>query len=225
MAIVYKHIRNDTNKVFYIGIGKTEKRAYQIKNRNQYWKNIVNRFGYTIEFVETNLSWLEACQMEIKLIKQYGRNDLNEGGLVNMTDGGDGVNGMIYTEERNTKISNTLIKTHIARGKTFSELYGDIKSKSIKNKISKNNAKHWMGKIRSEQHCKKLSINHADVSGSKNPRAVKILQYNKDNQFIKEWDYIKEAAESINNHSSNIIKCCNGIGKSCGGYIWKYKTK
>ena len=29
MAIVYRHIRLDKNEVFYIGIGKTEKRAYE----------------------------------------------------------------------------------------------------------------------------------------------------------------------------------------------------
>ena len=33
MAIVYQHRREDTNEVFYIGIGETLKRAYQKKAR------------------------------------------------------------------------------------------------------------------------------------------------------------------------------------------------
>jgi hypothetical protein len=34
IGYVYKHIRKDTNEVFYIGIGKTEKRAYNKICRN-----------------------------------------------------------------------------------------------------------------------------------------------------------------------------------------------
>ena len=33
---LYRHIRLDLGSPFYIGIGKTEKRAYSKKNRNKY---------------------------------------------------------------------------------------------------------------------------------------------------------------------------------------------
>ncbi len=37
MAIVYKHIRLDNDTVFYIGIGKNQKRPYSKNYRNKYW--------------------------------------------------------------------------------------------------------------------------------------------------------------------------------------------
>lgn len=45
MAYVYKHIRLDTNEVFYVGIGSgiTYKRAYKVNGRTQFWQNITKK--------------------------------------------------------------------------------------------------------------------------------------------------------------------------------------
>ena len=91
MAIVYRHRRLDNHEVFYIGIGRTEKRAYSKWNRNTYWKNIVSKHGYNVELLAKGLSWEDACELESFLIEEYGRKDLGTGQLVNMTDGGDGL--------------------------------------------------------------------------------------------------------------------------------------
>jgi hypothetical protein len=99
MPIVYQHIRKDSRKVFYIGIGKTIKRAFSIRNRNAYWHNIVNRYGYEVEILISNISWELACENEILLIKTYGRCNTNSGPLVNMTDGGEGLNGYITSSK------------------------------------------------------------------------------------------------------------------------------
>jgi hypothetical protein len=90
MAVVYKHINRKNNKVFYVGIGKTKKRAYSCENRNKHWHNIVNKYGYDVEFFIEGISFNEAKSIEITLIKEYGRIDIGSGQLVNMTDGGDG---------------------------------------------------------------------------------------------------------------------------------------
>jgi hypothetical protein len=47
MAVVYQHKRNDTNEIFYIGIGRSKDRAGKKTNRNKYWHSIVNKFGFT----------------------------------------------------------------------------------------------------------------------------------------------------------------------------------
>ena len=99
MAYVYKHIRLDTNQIFYIGVGKTDKRPYSKVYRNKYWHNVVNKAGYFVEIILNDLTWDEALQKERELIKKYGRLDNKTGVLVNMTDGGDGVNGYKHTEE------------------------------------------------------------------------------------------------------------------------------
>jgi len=90
MAIVYQHIRKDTNQIFYIGIGKTEKRAYSIQGRNIHWKRIVKKYGYEIDIIHITLTYDEAFDLEKFYIKKYGRQDIKTGILVNMTDGGEG---------------------------------------------------------------------------------------------------------------------------------------
>ena len=121
MAIVYQHIRKDTKQPFYIGIGKTIARAKSKHSRNDYWKNIVEKYGYDIEILHIDLTWEKCCDIEKKYIKQYGRVDIGTGILSNMTDGGDGNNnyspeviekiaskkrGISLTKEHRQKISN-----------------------------------------------------------------------------------------------------------------------
>ena len=126
MAYVYRHIRLDTNEVFYIGIGSdnTYKRAHQYKKRNDYWKNIVNITKYKVEIVFDNLNWKEACKKEIRLIKLYGRKDLNQGSLCNMTNGGEGYLGGKYSDKIRLKMSNLAKERfkkekHCRKGKLF----------------------------------------------------------------------------------------------------------
>jgi hypothetical protein len=103
MAILYKHIRNDTNEVFYIGIGKEEKRAFIKRGRSKYWKNIAN-LGYTVEITHKDIIWEEACCIEKYLIFFYGRKDLGLGTLINMTDGGEGTLGIVPSKDTKEKI-------------------------------------------------------------------------------------------------------------------------
>jgi hypothetical protein len=105
MAIVYVHNRKDTNSIFYVGVGKDEKRAYQKIGRNKHWHNIVKKVGYNIQITHTNLVWEEAISIEKYLIAFYGRKDLNIGNLCNLTDGGEGCSAVIFTDERKRKIS------------------------------------------------------------------------------------------------------------------------
>ena len=114
MAYIYKHLRNDTNQIFYIGIGKQKNRVYSKLFRNKHWINIVNKVGYTFEIIEDGLSWSDACEKEKSLIKQYGRHDLGLGNLVNMTDGGEGGSGIKKIVSETTKIK--MSKSAKARG-------------------------------------------------------------------------------------------------------------
>ena len=87
--VLYTHSK-PCGEVFYVGIGKN-RRPYSKHSRNPLWLNVVSKYSYNVIIVEDNLTWDEACQKEIELIAHYGRRDLGEGTLVNMTDGGDGV--------------------------------------------------------------------------------------------------------------------------------------
>jgi len=130
---IYKHIRTDTNEVFYIGIGKN-KRAWQ-KGRNRIWNSIVSKTDYIVEIIQNNLSIEEAIELEKYYIKLYGRRDLNTGTLVNLTDGGEGIVGMIRTEEHKKRIS----EAHKKNGIIPPSQKGIVRSEENKKKISEKN--------------------------------------------------------------------------------------
>lgn len=49
-----------------------------------------------------------------------------------------------------------------------------------------------------------------------------ILQYDKFGNFIRQWDSIIEAGETLNIGRPDITNCCKRKYKSAGGYIWRY---
>lgn len=123
-AYLYRHIRLDTNEVFYVGIGygTTFKRSRQRSTRNRHWKFIVTQTEYRIDILLTNMTWEQACEKEKEFILLYGRRDLGKGTLVNMTDGGEGAYGRVVSEKTKIKISESLAKgTHYMTGKTHSD--------------------------------------------------------------------------------------------------------
>ena len=109
MAYVYRHIRLDKNEVFYIGIGNDSKgryfRANNIKGRSRIWKNITKKTSHIVEIIEDDITWEDACSKEKWWIKFYGRKNINEGPLCNLTDGGEGIVGLVRTEEHKKKQS------------------------------------------------------------------------------------------------------------------------
>lgn len=159
MAIVYRHRRLDTNEIFYIGIGKTEKRAYIKNQRNNWWTKIINKTDYEVEIIARDLSNEDAYELEMFLIKLYGRRDLGLGTLINLTDGGEGFKNLVFTEEHKNKISLAL--TGIKRSEEF-------KRKVSKNKKGK--------KIFTEERKKIYSEN---FSGVKNPMYGKSVMLGK----------------------------------------------
>ena len=118
---VYAH-SNSKYGVFYIGKGSGE-RLYKTGNRNQFWKNIVSKHGYTASILEQCETENEAYQKEmywIKKLKAKGEC------VANFTKGGDGVN----VEHRwwNNKISAALKGKKSAQG-PLSKNYKDFASK------------------------------------------------------------------------------------------------
>ena len=146
MAYLYRHIRLDKNEVFYIGVGSDNdgyyKRAKSNKYRNNYWHNIVNKTSYEIEILFDDLDKVKAIEKEIEFISLYGRKDLNNGTLVNLTDGGEGLNGFRHSEQAKQKISE-FQKTRIQSIETRKKISeskigkkrGNIHNQESRNKI------------------------------------------------------------------------------------------
>lgn len=113
---LYRHIRLDTDEVFYVGVGQKYKnftsytteyrRAFEYKyNRTKFWKNIINKTKYEVEILMESDDYDFILRKEIEFIKLYGRRDLDEGTLVNLNNGGGGNKGYKYSQEQKEKLS------------------------------------------------------------------------------------------------------------------------
>lgn len=120
------------------------------KHNNHYLQNIWNKYKDKFEFLV-----LETCNIdELNDKEVYWINELNtlSPSGMNLIHGGD---VRTPSEETRRKIGET----------------GKLKTVPIetRKRISDNSPKTWLGKTLSDEHRKKISINHADMSGKNNP--------------------------------------------------------
>jgi hypothetical protein len=54
-------------------------------------------------------------------------------------------------------------------------------------------------------------------------KRIPVLQYDKEMNFIKEWDSAKTAGIELNISDKHISSCMTGKRKTTHGFIWKYK--
>ena len=138
--------------------------------------------------------------------------------------------GNKWTKEMKEKAANR------KKGKSWEELYGEEKAKEMK----KNAAKSQEGRVHSEQTKEKIRQHNVGEKnpaygkgdrqrGNKNPMFGKIssqrksiLQFDKEGNFIKEYEFLSEVKKD-GFHIGNVASAARGELKSAGGYIWKYK--
>lgn len=109
---VYTWTRPDTGEVFYIGKG-TGERAWRRKIHNPIFMRIVSKLDASglkpiVKKIAIGLSEEEAFEVEAKEISERGRICLGTGSLANITDGGEGASGVMFTQERKDRISEIL---------------------------------------------------------------------------------------------------------------------
>lgn len=167
---VYQHIRDDTNEVFYIGIGtKNQNKKYRCKiyyrgylkapsRRSQFWLNVYKKcktITVNILFESNDLEFIK--QKEIDLIAKYGRKCEKEGSLVNLTKGGDGSFGIKWSEEAKKRRSELYLGDHNPfKGKNHSEETKKLFSKQRKGKkMGKENS--FYGHTHSDKTKSKIS--------------------------------------------------------------------
>lgn len=133
--ILYTHVRDDKNEIFYIGIGNPS-RPYCKHGRNDIWNKITNKTSYKIKIIYTNLTNKEAKELEKELIRYYGKLCEGTGCLANISDGGDNINSSKYTANKISK-SLTGRQLTINHKKNISLSHtGKVLSKNTRNKIS-----------------------------------------------------------------------------------------
>lgn len=188
-VILYRHLK-PCGEVFYIGIGKTEKRAYSKHSRSKFWRDLVNKYDYEVQILKSDLSWEEACELEILLISYYGRRDLGTGSLVNLTNGGEGSLGVIVSEETRQKLSEA------SKGFKHSE-----ETKEICKMIN-------LGRKRSDETKKKLSeymLEYNKIHGSR-LIGFKFSQESKDKMSESAKNNSSRCKKVIDNNTQIIYK-------------------
>lgn len=61
--------------------------------------------------------------------------------------------------------------------------------------------------------------------GLNSSRCRAVNQYTITGEFIKHWDYIKQASDALNIPHNYIVRCCRGVYKTTQGFIFRYANK
>jgi len=206
---IYAHIRKDNNSIFYIGKG-CGKRAYIKSNRNDYWKRIVKKHEYEVQFLMENLTETESFKYEIFYIDIEKRKGNCE---ANFTLGGDGVK----VEKRwwNEKISKALIGIDRGFGKE-NKNYKDIVTKKQLEEL------YLVEKLTSVQISKIFNVSIPTITARLIEYKIPARNSGKLKTKIKcledelEFDSIMDAARYYNLHRENISKVLKGVYKKTG---------
>lgn len=112
----YAYLREDGTP-YYIGKGKYKHKTNQRYYRAYYGKHWVPiPLKERILILKNNITEEEAFKHEKYMISVFGRKNLDNGILLNLTDGGEGVSGFKLTEERKRDISKRMKEYNINNG-------------------------------------------------------------------------------------------------------------
>ena len=164
----------------------------------------VENVGKSIVF--TNGMYETSNKKEIEFISIYGRKDMGNGTLVNLTNGGDGSVGVFVTNETRLKLSLMFKgENHPNFGKKLSKKTCMKKSESMKNSDKNLKGKKlpdwWKDKIRQTKLGEKNPM-----FGKKSPRAKKVI----DIETGVVYNSIMEAANSTKYQFQYISSMLNG---------------
>lgn len=91
-SYVYVHLEKDTQKIFYIGLGKTAGRPWDLNDRSEDHKNRVIEHGVDVQIITNSIhNWYIAAWWESWWIAACRAAGFD---LVNLTNGGEGCRGL-----------------------------------------------------------------------------------------------------------------------------------
>ena len=188
-----KHIKTSYNK---------KSRDYNVPFHRAIRKYGIESFEVTI--LKENLTKDEMNYWEDYYIETFDLYAKNGKGY-NIAKGGTGGNTIEGKTEEEIK-------------EIYNDEWKQKQSEAKKGKYcGKNNS--FYGKHHSEETKQKQS---EAKKGKNNPRTKRIIQYDKQGNLIRIWDYAKQVTEELGINHGNIIQCCKGKRKSAGGFVWKY---
>ena len=232
MIGIYK-ITNQVNGKLYIGQSiDIEKRIMDHKTPRAHKRNYpisraIKKYG------KENFSFdvIETCQIsDLDKLEQHYIKTLNP--HYNICEGGSGTKGHIVPEEtkkilsqKNKDYWNSLSEEK--KSKILSNLSGPSKGHIVKESTRLKLSQIFRGHTNNTPKTNKL-ISEFMAKYSKTHdmarRKQAVLQIDKNTGLIlKEFQTIKEAAESISVHPTSVLGVIKGRRKTSGGYKWEYK--
>jgi len=216
---VYLLIDPRNDMPFYIGKGKNRRYADHFKSNslksNSYKNNKIKKIikmnmEVKIDFIYTNLNEEEAFEKEKLLIQKYGRLDKKTGILTNLTDGGDGVVGRIFTKEEKLKISKRVSgKRNPNYGKKHNE---EIKSYLSHLQSGENN--NFYGKKHTKSRNNKLSMIQ---------NKTRFYEISPDGEIIKLWDSVCDYYRKTGINRSRVYQSLRSYSCRCNGNYMRHK--
>ena len=124
-----------------------------------------------------------------------------------------GINGL------NCRLTKTNDKSGRASKETLAKM----------SEASKGN-QHWLGKKHTQETKDKISLankgresNRKGIISENHPQSVKVIQYDLDGNFIKEWNCLMDIKRELNFHISNVSLCINNKLSAYKGFKWVRK--
>lgn len=202
---IYK-IQNKINQKMYIGLSCDIRKRWHDHKRNlinnSHYNKLLqrswNKYGKSnFEFMIIELCEPELLNhREVFYIKKYKSNNIKYG--FNMNIGGGSNIGFKHSLETRKKISEIQI------GKIRSAESCRKASESLKGRMPKN-------------------INmllRANIRKSKT-----IMCFDKDGNFVNEYNSIHECSRNLSVLATNIVKCLKGTFKTCGNFVFIYSSQ
>lgn len=227
---------------FYVGKGKADRinehfwpsNLEKSSHKNHTIKGIRNDNlqPIRIKLVE-NSKECDALSLEMELISHFGRKNIKAGILTNLTNGGEGVSGVTFSEDRKAKMSKIL------RGKNSPSSKSVIQKDMEGNIIKIWESIEWAGKelgisvtsISLTCRGKKESFKgflwefngtlHQPKPKSLGYKIVKIFKYSLGGNFIKEYESQIMALKELGEDSGGFSQCLDtDSSRQRYGFLW-----
>ena len=120
----------------------------------------------------------------------------------NLTDGGEGPNGVIVSEKTKAKMS-----AH--RQGVNAHRYGKKMPESAKQMVS--------------DKLKKKSVSLLSREKMASKKNKQVYQYTLNGDFVNVFDSATQAGQKTNINRGNLCACCRHVVRQAGGYFWSYE--
>lgn len=207
----------------YLGSGKSLLYAIRKYGKENFVRNIV--------CICNSLAELNQAEHDISVFL----NVVESSDWYNLKYGGDSMEGYSPPPEVREKISRANKgKPAPNKGIPMSE-----EAKRKQREVQSGEKSAWYGRKHTEETKQKIRNKKIGTQasqetknkmsqqrqGKNNYDAKQIVQLTMDGEFIRDWEYLRQAAKELNISESGICQCCRKQRRFANGYRWMYATE